>query len=232
MAGAIPDVPRQTALIVDPRPDEVAAAASRLRDLGCQPNVVCTFEEAKTRLAGTLDLSLMITAVRLREFNGVHLALRGRSLFPKARIVVTDYSFDPVIEREALKLGAEYVLKPLDPSNVAALLAEYRSSRSPGGTRRWDRKTLPPAARAAVGTHTVRVLDVSYGGVRIEVPRDIGERLPHAVEMAMPATGLAIRLRPVWATCAADADVCVCGAELLPMDEQATDRWQDYVDAI
>lgn len=225
-------MPPHTALIVDPRPDEVAAAASCLRDLGCQPNVVSTFEEAKTRLACTLDLSLMITAVRLREFNGVHLALRGRTLFPKARIVVTDYSFDPVIEREALKLGAEYVLKPLDPSNVAALLAAYRSPRSPGGTRRWDRKLLPPAARAAVGNHTVRVLDVSYGGVRIEVPRDIGERLPHAVEMAMPFTGLAIRLRPVWATCAAAADVCLCGAELLPMDEQSTDRWQDYVDAI
>ena len=221
-----------TALIVDPRPEEVAAAASRLRDLGCQSNVVCTFEEAKTRLSCAPDLSLMITAVRLREFNGVHLALRGRSLFPNARIVLTDYSFDPVIERETLKLGAEYVLKPLDPSNVATLLAAYHSSRSPGGSRRWDRKMLPPAASASLGHRTVRVLDVSYGGVRIEVPRDIAERLPHAVEMAMPVSGLAIRLRPVWATCAANADVCLCGAELLPMDERSTDRWQDFVDAI
>jgi hypothetical protein len=230
--GRNPRVSPHTALIVDPRPEEVAATASRLRELGCQSNVVCTFEEAKTRLSCSPELSLMIAAVRLREFNGVHLALRGRTLFPKARIVLTDYSFDPVIERETLKLGAEYVLKPLDASNVAALLAEYHPSRGAGGSRRWDRKMLPPAACAWLGNRTVRVLDVSYGGVRIEVPRDIAERLPHAVEIAMPVSGLAIRLRPIWATCAADADVGLCGAELLPTDEQLRDRWQDFVDAL
>jgi DNA-binding response OmpR family regulator len=225
-------VASHTALIVDPRPEEMSAAATRLRALGCTPAVVCTFEEAKTCLAHSADLSLMITAVRLREFNGVHLALRGRTLFPRARIVVTDYVFDPVIEREALRLGAEYILKPIDPSNVAALLSAVNGQHSPGGARRWDRRLLPVGGRAAVGNWTARVLDVSYGGMRLEVPRQVGECLPHAVSVSLPAVGLDVRVRPIWAKCAADADLCECGAELLQMDERSTDRWQNFVDAL
>jgi CheY-like chemotaxis protein len=224
-------VASHTALIVDPRPEEMSAAATRLRALGCTSAVVCTFEEAKTCLAHTVDLSLMITAVRLREFNGVHLALRGRTLFPRARIVVTDYVFDPVIEREALRLGAEYILKPIDPANVAALLSAVNGPHGPGA-RRWDRRLLPVGGPATVGNWTARVLDVSYGGMRLEVPRQVGEALPHAVSVSLPAVGLDIRVRPIWARCAADAALCECGAELLQMDEPSTERWQDFVDAL
>jgi CheY-like chemotaxis protein len=225
-------VPAHSALLVDPRPEEISAAATRLRTLGCTSEVVCTFAEAKSCLAHTADLSLIITAVRLHEFNGVHLALRGRTLFPRARIVVTDYAFDPVIEREALRLGADYLLKPLDPSNVEALLTAVGAPPSPGGARRWDRRLLPAGGRASIGGWTARVLDVSYGGMRLEVPREVGERLPHAVNVLLPAIGLDVRVRPIWSKCAADANVCECGAELLQLDDRSTDRWQDFVDAI
>lgn len=64
---------------------------------------------------------LLITDVRLGAFNGLQLLAMSPRRIPT--IVTTGFP-DPVLEAEALQLGAKFLLKPVEPGNLLALVAE------------------------------------------------------------------------------------------------------------
>ena len=64
---------------------------------------------------------LLITDVRLGAFNGLQLI--AMSPRPIPAIVTTGFP-DPVLEAEALQLGAKFLLKPIEPAGLLALVAE------------------------------------------------------------------------------------------------------------
>jgi DNA-binding NtrC family response regulator len=82
-------------------------------------------QEGKTLLEkGHPDL--LITDIRLGAFNGLQLiAMSSR---PIPTIVTTGFP-DPVLEAEARQSGAEFLLKPIDPNALLALLADLLSDR-------------------------------------------------------------------------------------------------------
>jgi DNA-binding response OmpR family regulator len=64
---------------------------------------------------------LLITDVRLGEFNGLQLV--AMSLKPIPAIVVTAF-IDPALELDARRLGAHYLVKPIEPATLLALVEE------------------------------------------------------------------------------------------------------------
>ena len=69
---------------------------------------------------------LLITDVRLGDFNGLQLlAMRPLSV---PTIVVTGFP-DPVLEAEARKFGAEFLLKPMEPAGLLTLVKERLQNR-------------------------------------------------------------------------------------------------------
>jgi DNA-binding response OmpR family regulator len=66
--------------------------------------LVTTFAAAKLQLATVPDL--LITEVKLGAYNGLHLALRAREAGIPALVLGEP---DPVFERQAEQLGAEYL---------------------------------------------------------------------------------------------------------------------------
>jgi CheY-like chemotaxis protein len=68
--------------------------------------VVTTFAAAKVHLATRPDV--VITEVKLREYNGLHLALRAQSLGIPTLVIGTA---DGVFERQAQQLGASYLVE-------------------------------------------------------------------------------------------------------------------------
>ena len=77
-----------------------------------------TFDEGKQAVAdGAPDL--LIADVRLGKFNGLHLVAAAPHALPS--IIVSGFP-DPVIEAEALRLGAHYVTKPIEPKALLALI--------------------------------------------------------------------------------------------------------------
>ena len=64
---------------------------------------------------------LLITDVRLGAFNGLQLI--AMSPRPIPAIVTTGFP-DPVLEAEARHAGAEFLLKPIDPKVLLALVAK------------------------------------------------------------------------------------------------------------
>ena len=69
---------------------------------------------------------LIITDVRLGEFNG--LQLLATSSRPIPAIVATAFA-DPALEIEAARLGAHYLLKPIAPTVLLALVEDLLSEK-------------------------------------------------------------------------------------------------------
>jgi DNA-binding NtrC family response regulator len=92
----------QRVLVVAPSARSSRSLAQFVRRAGYRPTVVTTFKAAKSLLASRPDL--LVTELKLGEYNGLHLALRSRTLGVPA-IVVADKTF----EHEAEQVGAVWL---------------------------------------------------------------------------------------------------------------------------
>lgn len=105
----------------------VAAKLVRLLGDASRLVVVTTFAAAKVHLDSPPDL--LITEVKLGEYNGLHLALRARAAGIPAIVLG-----DRVFEREAEQLGATY-LSPvrLDTAELPSIVAHLLDDARPTG---------------------------------------------------------------------------------------------------
>jgi DNA-binding response OmpR family regulator len=109
-------------LIVDDDPAVLGGLVALLREHDFPVAGASSFADAK-RLLSNGAYGLLVTDVRLGAFNGLHLVVHAQLARQDiAAIVVTAFD-DPVIKTEARRLGAQYVLKPLDPVEFLALVA-------------------------------------------------------------------------------------------------------------
>jgi DNA-binding NtrC family response regulator len=83
-------------LVVSPTPSVAHAVASSVRRCGYTALVVRSFAEAKKHME--LRPHLLITELKLAEFNGLHLALRAQMSDAPA-IVIADRSFEHEVEQ-------------------------------------------------------------------------------------------------------------------------------------
>ena len=109
-----------TALIVEGDTLAREVMARWLAESGHRVVACGSFEEAKAYLAGHTP-DLLVTDIRLRDYNGLHLVMEMRDRQPAVScLVFTDHD-DPVLRGEAEHMHARYVLTPL---RRAAFLAE------------------------------------------------------------------------------------------------------------
>jgi len=88
-----------------------------LTDAGMKVTVVDSFEAGRQQLDSRPDL--LISEVRLGEYNGLHLALRASSAGIPAIVFGED---DVVLKREAKKVGAVYLQPDEDHRRLAAAI--------------------------------------------------------------------------------------------------------------
>jgi FixJ family two-component response regulator len=187
-----------------------------------------TFDEGK-RLLNEQTPDLLIADVRLGDFNGLQLVAGGPAL---PSIMVTGFP-DPVIEAEALRLGAHYLTKPVAPSRLLALIEETfvsearRQSYDP--KRRWDRKHLSADLSAHVGDAFARIVDISYGGLRFEIERE--EPPPPSFSLTVVNPGVSIDVDLVWTTRKGDGH-WECGAAVSSGNVAAVHNWAALVDTV
>jgi len=105
-------------LIVSPSPDLAEDLIAWVVPAGYRPSVATTFESANRQLR--TNPQIVITQLRLREYNGLHLAIRAREAGIPAVVVG---EADAVLERDAEQLGATFVKRDeLEPGRMLALL--------------------------------------------------------------------------------------------------------------
>ena len=62
--------------------------------------------------------------------------------------------------------------------------------------RRWPRKRVVGGFRVTIKGRPAAVVDVSYGGLRLELPD--GETLPESFDVEVAGIGLHLEVEPVW----------------------------------
>jgi DNA-binding NtrC family response regulator len=100
------------------------AYAEVLRRDGHEVTICTGFEEARECVKGDCPDALL-TDIRVRQYNGLQLALLFREVSPDGRVVVVTGHDDSVIRSEVAALRAEFLVKPVS-------LAQLRNLFSPG----------------------------------------------------------------------------------------------------
>jgi len=120
-----------TILIVDMDRDLLRELAGRLRRAGYEVFEAASFEEGK-RLLSAKKPAALIADIRLGQFNGLHLLLRGRVERPDMRAIITSNFADAVLEAETRRLGGTFVPKPFAYPELLATLGQVLAEKQPG----------------------------------------------------------------------------------------------------
>jgi CheY-like chemotaxis protein len=113
-----------SALVVEPSGLDMVRVVSALSGAGFTVTATDNYHEAKNRLAAAPPL-VLVTEIRLGAYNGLQLALRLESPVRRTAVVVTSEFPDPVLQRDADRVGATFAVKPL--TEEALLAAVYRT---------------------------------------------------------------------------------------------------------
>lgn len=216
-----------TLLIVDDDQATREGLAHILADAGYRILTAGTFERALHTLK-TVEIDLLIADVRLGDFNGLQLI--ATSPTPIRAIVVTGYA-DKALERDARQLGADYLVKPVAVDRLLEVIERrLHSSSASAPVRRWQRKSLASALQTSVDRWPGRLLDVSYGGVRLEIDESADD-VPASLALALPHSEWRIQVDVVWKVRQPN-HAWLCGAQLAQGNDLAATAWRDLVDAV
>jgi len=215
----------RTVLLVCADREQLTAREKAVGPLADKVYVASTFPQAKSILIEAKP-DVLVTDLRLHEFNGIHLALWSRVRLPHLRSVIIGRT-DPNLADDARAFGFDYVQ---EESAAAIIDHTLRALDTELPQRRWPRKRLPFPLSAEVGDSPAALLDVSYSGFRIQITDGVPE----------PNTTFSIKVAEFGVQAAA---TCVwvktlpgttrwCGATVSDPEVLASAPWRAFVDAL
>jgi two-component system response regulator RegA len=111
---------RTVALLVDDSPEVLDVASRMLRSSGYEVVTASSFEQARERLRSGA-VRLLVTDIRLREFNGLQLAIEA-SLKGGVDIVIITGWEDSSLEAQAAQIRAALCKKPFTHESLEAAI--------------------------------------------------------------------------------------------------------------
>jgi DNA-binding response OmpR family regulator len=218
-------------LLVAPEMKVLRRTEGLLSEAGFLVATAATFEHATVLLA-SLNPDLLIAEVRLGAFNGLHLAVRCRIDHPLVPVIITHATPDVVLETEARRHGAIFMVTPLDNPEFLPRVKEAiedRRRRQPT-IRRWPRKRIAGVVAAELAEEPVRLCNASYGGLKLASGEERSR--PAVFLLTVAGAGLTVKVRPVWTSRSPALDEYWCGAEVVDDSPSETSQWRGFVDAI
>jgi hypothetical protein len=216
-----------TVLLVDTDSGKRAAYAAALTTVTERVYTAPTFPLAKSALLEAQP-AVLVTQVRLGEFNGIHLALWGRSRLPSLRVVIVGQS-DPHLEGEARTSGSFY-LRYNDEQAVVQATLEAIAREHP--RRRWRRKQLPVSLPGEIDGTPALVMDVGYGGLRMQIQGPFHAEPDAKLPVNIPALEVDVEATCRWIASDDSLGSYACGVSLADADMHAGSRWRALVDAL
>jgi CheY-like chemotaxis protein len=195
-----------------------------LRQAGYDVLAAAEFRDGRRALERDAP-DLLIADLRLEGFNGLQLLHVNPRRIPA--IIMTGYP-DDVLRAEAQYLGAEFMLKPVVPTVLLATVERLLQAASGQERRRWPRGRPATDVPLEVDRVPARILDVSYGGVRVEIYRPGAQTLPRHVCLAFPVNDVSFEADLVWSQ-PDRAGRWLCG---MTVAAAAAPTWQRLVDTI
>jgi CheY-like chemotaxis protein len=221
-------------LVVDRDLDTLSSADGWLKETGYETTTATTFFEAKAALKSEA-FTVLIADVRLDAYNGIHLVLLTRHRNPEIRTIVTHIARDGSLEADARRAGANVFLsKPLTRLALlgAVEAAAHVDVNVRAVPRRWPRVKLARSWEGKIADARARVVDVSYGGVRVELAKPQRSDLGPLVRLDMVEPALSLQVRPVWTREAPLPKTWWFGAEIADPDLAGVSRWRSLVDSL
>ena len=213
-------------LVVDDQVATLASLLSVVRTPGYPCTTVLEFSEAIARLQAA-SYDLLLVGVPVDGEKGLAFMERVRTAQPSLGVVVVD-SVDAVAAEDIARLDVVVIRLPGD----LARLREILVTGIPGERRhrRWNRKRVAGGFGAKIGNASARVMDISYGGFRLEmsVPPDPTQ----AIDMSLLPFGFVVNAQVVWVNRAEPAGPWNCGAALSRLDPTIERAWRVVVDAL
>jgi len=214
-------------LVLEDDEHELSGIVELLRDAGHSVTGAATYDAAK-RLLAVSPFDLLVSDVRLRSFNGLHLVMQTRTDHPEIGVIIITGYDDPLIDMEAHRYHAQLVRKPIRPAEflrtVNEALAKVRRQR------RWPRKRVVGGFRVTVKGRPAAVVDVSYGGLRLELPEPAPVSESFDVEVA--GIGLHLEVQAVWSQASEQSTCTLCGATLAAEHTPSARTWRAIVDRL
>lgn len=211
-----------TVLIVEPDSEQAVALRDALVAQGYVTQVAHTFEAAVTAMSSE-GLAVLVTAVRLGAFNGLHLIIRKNAVQPHIRCIVMGLAVD--LSRDIDRLGVPFLVKPVSGATLAGAVSRELEAAAEQPSRRWPRKFvhLP----AVVADANIDIVDLSYGGLRLyglTTPLSVGTELT----VNVPSLGVSVTAVTRWTK----PGESWCGAEILDPLAGRTSDWRGVVDSL
>jgi DNA-binding NtrC family response regulator len=152
-----------TALVVEPSVAETLFLVTSLSELGFRVTVADNFRDARARLMS--GPALLVTELRLGEYNGLHLVFRAKSIRSDMAAVIRTQIADPLLQLEAERMGATFTLK-------AAPAEEFRAAIC--RTLRRRPESFDPIRPPFERRHRER--RTAHGASSLHPERRVGER--------------------------------------------------------
>jgi DNA-binding response OmpR family regulator len=194
---------------------------------GYTARVVRTFATARAEL-DTAPPDLLVAQIKLGAYNGLHLAIRSRARGAKTPVVLIGDQ-DPVLQAEAERHHAAYLLSPVDEPRLLEIVRQAEADYRP--TRRSPRKRVP-MLDALVNDVQARILDVSYEGLRLQVSEQQAITIPPYFMLRIPVFNLSCRAQRVWTLDPPDQNGLWCGATIVGVDPAGAVAWRSLVDSV
>ena len=118
----------------------------------------------------------------------------------------------------------------MDPQRLLAIVGEKVSG--PGKQRRWIRKRVAGGFGAQIGGVPAKVLDMSYGGLRLEVSMPPEKQPPSSIEVSLMSFDLSVSADVMWTSRLEPSGTWICGAALLETDPNTSRAWRGVVDTL
>ena len=200
-----------------------------LRNTGYSAAGALNFDAA-SGLVRAIPFDLMIAGVKPGADTSLDLIRLAREQQPGMAVIAMTATPDPVVERECTRLGATCLLRPVELPPFLSIVAEKVSDLS--RRRRWARKNILGGFDASVAGRKAKVVDMSYGGFRLEMPVPLDTTPPAPVEVTLLSFGLSVNATLVWSRNFNTPGPWMSGAALRDTDESTARAWRVVVDAL
>ena len=170
---------------------------------------------------------VLITQIRLADYNGMQLAHWGRVRAPTLRSVLIGGS-DPHLEWEA-RTACFLFLRYDDERAVVQGAQEALLREVP--RRCWHRKILIPHVSAHIDGSPAYIVDISYGGFRARLGAQPTVEASRPLAVAITSLGTERETVCQWVRVLPTTER-LCGASVGDADKGSGSQWRALVDAL
>ena len=217
-------------LVVDDDLETLRPLLELLRSTGYSAAGALNFDTA-SGLVRAIPFDLMIAGVKPGADSSLDLIRLAREQQPGMAVIAMAATPDPLVER-GMYPPRRHLPRQTRWSfrRFSSIVAEKVSDLS--RRRRWARKHILGGFAASVAGRKAKVVDMSYGGFRLEMPAPLETPLPSSVEVTLAL------VRPVGERHAGvepqldTPGPWLSGAALRDTDESTARAWRVVVDAL